>query len=252
MNDSLLLSVQVGADSIFNNMGSSLRGGNGTEWTTLVRLLAFGCGVLLAIGFAVYMGYRLVRFWRNTPTGLFWRLSHAHALTWGERWLLWRVTRWLMLAEPAEIFVEPACIEHAASLWTALGERLFTLRDRLFAVEEPRHHGRTTTVAMVPENAPDPRPAPPAFQPPAVSDSVVEGLALDELMGRSAGLPLEWTNFPPGRDARPRHTLTGRRRVAADRIARLSPPPISPGSARVAGQCFPPSLVASIIEGLWR
>lgn len=194
-----LLGQAGGADSIFNSMGSSLRGGNGLEWITLAKLLTLLAGVVLAIAFAVYMAARLRRRWRSTPTWLFLRLCRAHRLTWTEQWLLWRVTRELVLSEPAQVFIEPACLEHGSSLpaLSAAGPRLLELRDRLFAAEENGRPRATPATSTPVEPAAVLRAESPAYRPPDDSAAAIEDLALNELLAPLSGLPLQWPSLPP-------------------------------------------------------
>jgi hypothetical protein len=187
MGNRLLLLAQIrAADSIFNNMGSSLRGRDGLEWQTLVKLGVLLGGVVLAIVLAVYVLIRLRRLWRSTPTWLFLRLCQAHLLAWTERWLLWRVVRHLSLVEPAQLFIEPVCLEDAAALPALFdaAPRLLDLRARLFAGADDLPSDLTLAEPSLPAEEPAFRPA-------------FDDLPLGEFLAPSAALPpLDWPSPP--------------------------------------------------------
>jgi hypothetical protein len=194
-NRLLLLAQTRAADSIFNNMGSSLRGRDGLEWLTLVKLAAALGGAVLAVALVVYGAVRLRRLWRNTPTWLFLRLCQAHHLGWIDRWLLWRAVRHLSLAEPAQVFVEPVCLEDATTL-PALFQatpRLLELRALLFAGAEDLPGDLTIAAPSVPPPAAEPEPSPSAaYRPPDGSVAALDDLPLSELLAP----PLDWPTTP--------------------------------------------------------
>jgi hypothetical protein len=192
MGNPLLLLAEIrAADSIFNNMGSSLRGRNGLEGPTLVKLGVLLGGLVLAIVFAVYIAIRLRRLWRSTPTWLFLRLCQAHRLPWTERWLLWRVVQHLSLAEPAQLFIEPMCLEEATTLPALFDDapRLLDLRARLFAGAD-RLPSDLTLAA--------PPPAEEPVSSPSGSVAAVDNSPLADYFASTAALPsLDWPSPPP-------------------------------------------------------
>jgi hypothetical protein len=77
------------------------------------------------------------------PKRLFLALCRAHALSWGERWWLWRLARSQRLRDPARLFLEP---ERFLPANLPLGlrmhaSRLAAIAERLFARAEPGDPG---------------------------------------------------------------------------------------------------------------
>jgi hypothetical protein len=203
MSDPILLLAQTRtADSIFNNMGSSLRDRNGIEWLTFLKLLAMLGGVLLTVGLTIFLLVKLLRLWRRTRVWLFLRLCRAHRLGWTDRWLLWRVARHLSPGEPAHVFVEPICLEDATALAALFVHtpRLLNLRARLFAGAEDLPEDLTLAAPLPPAPAVDPMPslAAPRRMPDRPS-LPLDDVTLGELLSPPNGPPaLGWPNTPLG------------------------------------------------------
>jgi len=71
----------------------------------------------------------------NSPKRLFWSLCRAHDLSWRDRWILWRLSRYQELDDPARLFLEPHRFD-SPNLSFALQRhpaRIASLRERLFA-----------------------------------------------------------------------------------------------------------------------
>ncbi len=68
----------------------------------------FVAGVTMLIGVLCLVARWSERRVRNDSSlSLFWTLSKAHELTWGDRWLLWRIARNKRVSEPALLFLDP-------------------------------------------------------------------------------------------------------------------------------------------------
>jgi hypothetical protein len=76
----------------------------------------------------------------HSPRRLFFALCRAHHLRIAERWLLWRLTRYYVLSDPAQVFLDPRYLA-AASLPPSLQAKraqFESLRLRLFdGIDEP-------------------------------------------------------------------------------------------------------------------
>lgn len=206
------------ADSIFNNMGSSLRERNALESLAMVKVLLVAVGAVLALGLVIYLLARLRLRWHRRPLWLFLRLCRVHHVPLRDRWLLWRAARRLRLADPALVFVDPICLEDASALpgLFARGERLLELQAYLFAGADELPEDMlpaapvvavppsATPIAdlpvaeSVPESSPASAPAPPILaalpeMPKPDTTSVAADAALFGLVGRATSSPpLEW------------------------------------------------------------
>ncbi len=131
--------------------------------------------VLILIGFfAVFIILWLVSRWserrvrRDSSLGLFWTLAKAHSISWGDRWLLWRIARAKRMAEPALLFLDPRltspqCMHHLAAQSAA---RLKALRRQFFFGID--------RAAEAPADTPDVDAARPSADPtPTISKSEI-------------------------------------------------------------------------------
>jgi hypothetical protein len=196
-----LLAQLRSADSIFNNMGSSLRERNGMETIELLKLLLVAVAAVLAIGLAAFLLVRLQQAWQRTSTWLFLRLCHVQHLSWHDRWLLWHAARQLHLVDPAQLFTDPLCLEDAAALPGpfARSQRLLDLQAYLFAGADE------LPADMLPATSPIVTPTPPVALTPAESEaldaspkpdsssSAIDDAAFYALLSRpAASAPVEW------------------------------------------------------------
>lgn len=200
MNHGIFVLGQAGGlDSIFTNMGDGLRGRNGVEWVALGKLLCLLGGLALVVGLVVFIVARLLRVWRSTPTWLFLRLCRAQRLSWTRRWLLWRVARELELADPALVFVDPACIEQASALPAFFndGTSLLELHTRLFAGADEEAPEAAPGATPVTSGSAGTTTNSGLYRRPSDVAAAIEDQALNELLTPPTGLPpLQWPNLP--------------------------------------------------------
>ncbi len=101
----------------------------------------FGDVVLFLAGFAVVVttlwllakwSERRVR--SDSSLELFWTIAKAHRISWGDRWLLWRIARARRVAEPALVFLDPRLTSphFMGHLAPQVAARLKALRRRFF------------------------------------------------------------------------------------------------------------------------
>lgn len=146
---------------------------------------------------------------KDSSLGLFLTLAKAHALTWSDRWLLWRIARAKGVTEPALLFLDPRITSPQAAYHLAphSADRLKTLRRQFFSgidqveettvetTAEAEHAGGPsalpTTTTTSPES--DPGQIPP-FQPTgdlAEALGAMRALSLQDQPVRTPATPEE-------------------------------------------------------------
>ena len=133
----LLLAEHNGLDELASRMADGFRGDRVRLDSGLVAGLLLGAaGLVIVFWFLSRLadgrGRRSVS---NSPMKLFVSLCRAHGLAWQDTWLLWRLARWQQLDDAARLFLEPEHfnLEGLSPDLSARGQRLKSLRDRLFA-----------------------------------------------------------------------------------------------------------------------
>lgn len=104
--------------------------------TRLIILLTVLAGVVLAVWFLSYFseGRRKAAAY-HSPWRLFFALAKVHHLSCVDVWVLWRLSRFHRLEDPARLFLEPERFdrEGLSRLLARHAARLQSLRSRLFA-----------------------------------------------------------------------------------------------------------------------
>jgi hypothetical protein len=133
----LLFAYRSGPDGFANRAADGIRGDRtSTDSTRLIMILIGLAAVVLVV-------WLLLRFseQRRRPTAfhspwrLFLALAKAHRLGWMDVWLLWRLSRFHRLEDPARLFLEPERFnrEGLSRPLARHAARLQSLRSRLFA-----------------------------------------------------------------------------------------------------------------------
>lgn len=165
MNALLEHGILLAEQSRLESLGRGFQHGSGVSAGNIVLSVLTLVGIVLAVWAAAYWHAHRERLpWCNDAATLFRSLCRAHALRWGDQWLLWRVARYQRLDDPARMFLEPQRLDPAnlGSVFRVQAARLVAIRERLFAglsQEEPKK-------AKPPEPAArDASPRPAAAQP---------------------------------------------------------------------------------------
>jgi hypothetical protein len=104
----LLLAARTRMDDLVSGLGSGFREKHARYTTTEVVSGMLGLIVLALLVWLATQGIRrLIHRLRSGRGWLFLRLCQAHGLKWSDRWLLWRLTRYQLLRDPARLFVDP-------------------------------------------------------------------------------------------------------------------------------------------------
>jgi hypothetical protein len=112
-------------------------------------LMIFSASLALMALIAIFVHRQWRRRMASSPRGLFGELCRAHRLKWPQRRLLWRLAQSQKLADPAAMFLTPACFE-IGRLTVEMrphAEELRSLCARLFA--EPRRAVKTEPVDAI-------------------------------------------------------------------------------------------------------
>lgn len=122
--------------SRFQHMNSRFSRPSGSfGFGDFVVMAAVFAGIALAIWLLAYSTRRLEQSRSYSPRGIFFGLCKAHKLSWGNRWLLWRLARAHRLKHPGRLFLEPERFE-SSKLPRGLKphqKQLKALRARLFS-----------------------------------------------------------------------------------------------------------------------
>ena len=81
-----------------------------TEGNYTILLITCAIFAVLIVLGAIYQIIQTRQSY-NSPKKLFWELCRAHHLSWTERWLLWKLAKWLALENPAVIFIDAGCFD---------------------------------------------------------------------------------------------------------------------------------------------
>jgi hypothetical protein len=144
MNALLESGILLAEPSRLETLGRGFQHGSGVSRGNIVLGVFVLVGIVLAVWAAAYWHTHRDRLpWCNDAAKLFWSLCRAHALRWGDRWLLWRVARYQRLDDPARMFLEPQRLDPAnlGAVFRTQSARLGAIRARLFAglsQEEPK------------------------------------------------------------------------------------------------------------------
>ncbi len=145
----------------------------------------------------------------DSSLGLFLTLAKAHAVGWGDRWLLWRIARAKGVTEPALLFLDPRLTSPQASYHLApqSADRLKALRRQFFSgIDRPEETTAETTAETEHADKPfaasdttttpsEPEPGQiPTFQPTgdlAEALGAMRALSLKDQPARREGAPEE-------------------------------------------------------------
>jgi hypothetical protein len=115
----------------------------------LATMISAASMVLMAL--VVMFIQRHVRRVNASPRGLFIELCREHRLKWPQRRLLWRLAQSQKLADPATLFLEPACFEigRLTVEMRPQAEELRRLRGQLFAESHKETNHEPTGVPAI-------------------------------------------------------------------------------------------------------
>jgi hypothetical protein len=147
-------------------------------WFALI-LAAASLLVLMAVTFFVQAYLRR----RNaSPRGLFLELCRAHRLRWPQRRLLWQLAESQKLADPATVFLDPACFE-VGRLTVEIRPHAMELRqlcERLFADAVEKKNTPSAAIAFRETEQPTAElplsPIPPTLELPQWTGSAETGI----------------------------------------------------------------------------
>lgn len=131
---SLLTILTAQADSRLESFSGGFRRNRAQFDSGDVVVFLLGLAAVFAILWLVARwSERRVR--SDSSLGLFLTLAKAHAVSWSDRWLLWRIARAKGVTEPALLFLDPRLTSPQASYHLApqSADRLKALRRRFFS-----------------------------------------------------------------------------------------------------------------------
>ncbi len=143
----LLFAERGGVDELAGRAADGIRGDRvPMDSTRLIAILVALAGIVLAVWLLSYFSEKRRRpVAYHSPWRLFLALAKAHRLTWRDVWLLWRLSRFHQLADPARLFLEPERLdrEGLSRPLARHAARLQSLRSRLFVglteLARPKH-----------------------------------------------------------------------------------------------------------------